>query len=310
MPERLFVIFNPHAGKGRGARLVRPLLDALSSAEVEHALTSAPRDEERLASEAIARGHRTIVAVGGDGTWSNVGNAILRSGQAVRLGLVPGGTGCDLAKSLEIPQRIDACARVILEGQTRQVDAGRIEDRFFLNIAGFGYDVAVLEDSWTVSHLRGELLYLYCALRQMRSFPGFRVDVEVDGRPLARRELLMFIVANARVFGGGFRIAPWADMADGRLDGVAFANMNVWRRLRVIVQLLAGTHRSSDRVEVLSARRYRLRFEKPPAYEVDGEWNRATSNEVTIEVLPSALSVLVPEHASVPIPQTAAPETA
>src|SRR5262245_32154059 len=182
MAERLFVIFNPQAGKGRGARLVRPLLDALSSAEVEHALTAAPRDEERLASDAIARGHRTIVAVGGDGTWSNVGNAILRSGQNTRLGLVPGGTGCDLARSLDIPQRIDACAQVILGGHTRQVDAGRIEDRFFLNIAGFGYDVAVLEDSWTVRHLRGELLYLYCALRQMRSFPGFRVQIEADGR--------------------------------------------------------------------------------------------------------------------------------
>jgi diacylglycerol kinase (ATP) len=298
MAERLYVIFNPQAGKGRGARLVRPLLDALSSADVEHA------------GEAIARGHRTIVAVGGDGTWSNVGIAILRSGKAVRLGLVPGGTGCDLARSLHIPQRLDACARVILGGQTRQVDAGRIEDRYFLNIAGFGYDVAVLEDSWSVRHLRGELLYLYCALRQLRSFPGFRVQIEADGRAPAQRELLMFIVANARVFGGGFRIAPWADMADGRLEGVAFANMGLPRRLGAIVQLLMGTHRANRRVEVMSAGRYRLRFEAPPAYEADGEWNRATSSELSIEVLPSALSVLVPEPAIVGLPQRAAAEIA
>lgn len=310
MAERLYVIFNPQAGKGRAGKLVSPLLEALGSADVEHALTTKPREEERLAAEAIARGHRTIVAVGGDGTWSNVGNAILRSGTAARLGLVPGGTGCDLAKSLDIPHRVDACARVILGGQTRQVDAGRIDDRYFLNIAGFGYDVAVLEDSWSVRHLRGELLYLYCALRQLRSFPGFRLQIEADARPPAQRDLLMFIVANARVFGGGFRIAPWADMSDGRLEGVAFGNMGVWRRLSVITQLLMGTHRTSDRVEVMSAGRYRLRFDAPPAYEADGEWYRAASSEVNIEVLPSALSVLVPEQAVVALPQRAAPEIA
>src|SRR5262245_66069078 len=128
MAERLFVIFNPQAGKGRGARLVRPLLDALSSAEVEHALTAAPRDEERLASEAIARGFRRIVAVGGDGTWSNVGNAILRSGVPAHLALVPGGTGCDLAKTLGIPQRdVAACCRIVLSGNARPIDVGRVE---------------------------------------------------------------------------------------------------------------------------------------------------------------------------------------
>jgi diacylglycerol kinase (ATP) len=297
--ERVYVIFNPRSGKGRGARFVVPVLDALAAhGTVEHGLTTGPGDEARLASEALARGFGTIVAVGGDGTWSNVANAILESGQPARLGLVPGGTGCDLAKSLGIPPRdVRACARVILEGHTRTIDVGRIEDRYFLNIAGFGYDVAVLEDSWSIGYLEGELLYLYCALRQLHSFPGFPLEIEIDGRPAERREMLMLIVANARVFGGGFRIAPRADLADGRLDVMGFRNMGLLERLKIMVKLLRGTHEQSPHVEATSASSLTLRFAAPPSYETDGEWNRAKAAEVRVEAVPAALRVLVPAGA-------------
>jgi len=263
--------------------------------KLDHGLTQAPGDEARLATEAIARGFRHIVAVGGDGTWSNVGNAILRSGVPARLALVPGGTGCDLAKTLGIPPRdVAACCRIALAGHARAIDVGRIEDRYFLNIAGFGYDVAVLEDSWSVSYLEGSALYLYCALRQLGRYRGFKVAVEADGRKLRERELLMLIVANARVFGGGFQIAPRADVEDGKLDNVLFDNMGLGGRLRAMVGLLRGTHASHPQVETLQASRLVCRFAVPPTYETDGEWNRAASSELAIETLPKALSVLVP----------------
>ena len=199
-----------------------------AAARVEHALTREPGDEARLAREAIERGFACIVAVGGDGTWSNVGNAILQSGKRVKLALVPGGTGCDLAKTLGIPPRdVQACCRIVLAGRTRTIDVGRIEDRHFLNIAGFGYDVAVLEDSWSVGYLEGSALYLYCALRQLHSYRGFELEAEADGRALGRHDMLMVIVANARVFGGGFQVAPGADVEDGLLNAVSFANMGL-----------------------------------------------------------------------------------
>lgn len=265
------------------------------AAGLEHALTQGPGDEARLAGEAIARGFRRIVAVGGDGTWSNVGNAILKSGVPASLGLVPGGTGCDLAKTLGIPPRdVAACCRIVLAGERRSIDVGRVEDRYFLNIAGFGYDVAVLEDSWSVSYLEGAALYVYCALRQLGSFRGTRVTCEADGRPLRERELLMLIVANARVFGGGFQIAPHADTEDGRLEVVAFGNMGLLQRLGVMLRLLRGRHLGHPRVEAVSSARLTCRFEAPPSYETDGEWHRASSAELVIEAVPKALSVLVP----------------
>jgi diacylglycerol kinase (ATP) len=295
--DRIFAVFNPHAGKGRGSQFVAPVLEELSAggAEVGHGLTRAPGDEARLAREAIQQGFGRVVAVGGDGTWSNVANAILESDLPVELGLVPAGTGCDLAKSLGIPPRdIHACCRIIRDGAVRAIDVGRVEQRFFLNIAGFGYDVAVLEDSWNVGYLEGSLLYLYCALRQLGSYRGFAVEAEADGRALGRREMLMVIVANARIFGGGFKVAPWADLEDGRLDVLAFENMGLGGRISALVRLLLGTHASHPRVSRLSAERLAFRFQSPPTYETDGEWNQARGNELLIESVPRALRVRVP----------------
>jgi diacylglycerol kinase (ATP) len=289
-------VINPASGKGRGASRREPVLAALrESADVDHAQTTAPGEEGTLTRKALASGYRTIVAVGGDGTWSNVGAAIVESGIKATLGLVAGGTGCDLAKTLEIPARdVGAAARVILAGHTRTIDVGRIEGRLFLNVAGFGFDIAVIEDSKQVRWLGGDLLYLYCALRQLRRFPGFGVEINAGGTPQARREHLMLIIANARVFGGGFKIAPNADLEDGRLDAVGFLNMGLARRLSTMGRLLRGTHEGTPEVVASTAPSFHLRFDAPPAYETDGEWNQAASSELVVESVPRALQVLTP----------------
>jgi diacylglycerol kinase (ATP) len=276
---------------------VSPFLQTLAAAGVSaaHGLTREPGDEARVTGEALERGFRRIVAVGGDGTWSNVAGAILRSGLPAELGLVPGGTGCDLAKALGIPPKdLAACAGIVKAGNVRTIDVGTVEDRHFLNIVGFGFDIAVIEDSWTVTWLGGDLLYLYCALRQLARFPGFPVEVSVDGGEFVRRDLLMLIVSNGLVFGGGFKINPRGALGDGRLDATAFRNMPLHRRLGVMVRLLQGAHESSPDVVVSGGARFRLRFPQPPAYETDGEWNRARSAELEVALVPRALRVLAP----------------
>jgi diacylglycerol kinase (ATP) len=297
--DDIFVVVNPASGKGRGAHVAPPVLAALAQATggapIAHALSTRAGDEVTIAQQAIAQGYRRIVAVGGDGTWSNVGNAILRSGQEASLGLVAGGTGCDLAKSLDVPAHDPvAAAQVVAAGHTRTIDVGTVEGRHFLNVVGFGFDIAVIEDSWRVRYLRGAALYLYCAVRQLYSFPGFPVEMAVDGQPGRREDMLMLVIANARVFGGGFQIAPTADLADGVLDAVVFTNMPRRRRFPIMLSLMRGTHGQSPDVRTSRAASFRLRFAGPPAYETDGEWNRAGSSELIIGTRPAALRVLVP----------------
>jgi YegS/Rv2252/BmrU family lipid kinase len=295
-PAALFVVCNPHAGRGKGARLLGPLLEALAreGLEAEHGLTAAPGDEAALTRAALERGHTRIAVVGGDGTWSNAAAAVIESGRPAQLGLVPAGTGADLARSFSIPRDVEGCARMLARGRARAIDAGRIEGRTFLNVAGFGYDVAVIEDTRRVRRLSGPLLYLYCALRQLRSFRGFEVDVEVDGTALPRRRALMLIVSNGRVFGGGFQLWPQADPSDGQLEALVFHDTSTLRRLGLMQRLRRGRHLGTPGVEDGRGRCFTLRFERPPAYERDGEWNQARSAELRIETLPAALTVLTP----------------
>ncbi len=291
------IILNPTAGRGRGARLAGAVRSAFRARGVAEILeTRAAGDEARLVQEALSRGAQTIVAVGGDGTWSNVAHAVVSSGAPVRLAFVPAGTGSDLAKTLGIPPHdVEACARIAFEGVPRRLDVGRVEDRHFINIVGFGLDIAVLEHSYRVHWLRGKAVYLFCALRQVFAYRGFPLELRADDAPPRSHELLMLIVANARVFGGGFFIAPHADPFDGRLEVVGFRNAGPLRRLGIMRLLLAGRHLNEPEVIRESVRRLVLRFAAPPTYETDGEWNQARSAEVTIETLPGALEVLVPE---------------
>ncbi len=299
MPEPIYVICNPHAGRGKGRRLLPELLAALQrhGVEAEHASTSAPGEEAALAAEAIGRGHRTVAVVGGDGTWSNAAAAVIASGQPVRLGLVPAGTGADLARSFVIPRDMEGCARVLAAGHTRTMDAGLIEGRPFLNVAGFGYDVAVIEDTRRVRRLRGPLLYFYCALRQIRSFRGFDVEIEVDGHTLPRRKALMVIVSNGRAFGGGFQLCPQADLGDGLLEALVFHDVAPLRRLALMQRLRRGRHLGTPGVEEGKGRSFTLRFAQPPAYEIDGEWRQAATAELRVDTLPAALRLLAPAEA-------------
>ena len=256
--------------------------------------TTAAGDERSLARRALDAGCRTLVAVGGDGTWSNVAGAILESGADCRLALVAAGTGNDFAKTVGAPAGdLAASARLAVEGPDATVDVGRIEDRHFLNIAGFGFDIAVLEDCARITWLRGDGVYLFSALRQLFGYPGIEIDI---GSPRGRRgnsRHLMLIVANARHFGGSFHIAPQADLRDGRLDAVSILDAPPLGRLSLFVAATRGTHVSRPRVVSEQAERFTLRFPEPPAYETDGEYRRAATAELEITCVPRALRVVV-----------------
>ena len=294
----VYAVVNPQAGKGRGARLVPAVLQALreSCGDVSFGSTASAGDEARLTREAVAAGFRRIVAIGGDGTLSNVAGAILSSGvHGVGLGHVPVGTGCDMARLMDLPPAAPAeCARIVAANRRRLIDVGRIEDRFFINVAGFGLDVAVLEHSRTVRHLPLSLVYLYSALRCVFSYKAYPASVVADGRDMGRRPLLMAVIANGPEFGGGFRIAPRAAIDDGRLDGVFFSDMPAWRRLVLLLRLQRGTHEQALEVSTGQASSFRIHFDRPPAYERDGEWHQAATPDVLVDVRPRALELIVP----------------
>ena len=214
MSERVTVIVNPASGRGRGARAAEHIHRAFADVGVTDVrFTTAIGQEQEIAQQAIREGATTLVACGGDGTWGNVANGIIKAGSTTRLCVVAAGTGNDFAKTLNIPAMdIDRMAKLAVDGPDMLIDVGRIEDKYFLNIAGFGFDIAVLEDIESIWWLKGVFLYKYAAIKQLFSYPGLQVGIGSPARQRETKKHLIVVIANAKFFGGTFTIAPDADL--------------------------------------------------------------------------------------------------
>jgi diacylglycerol kinase (ATP) len=317
--RRVFVIFNPASGRGAGARRIGRFLSLLGDhlPGFTHAGTSRAGEEGVLAEQAMAEGFNLIVAVGGDGTWSNVADRIVSSHkEGVALGILASGTGNDFGRNFSVSIRDPELAiQTLAKGVARSVDVGRVVSRgtpvrdlgsvdasagrHFLNLVGFGFDVAVIEDTAGARFLRGELLYKFTALKNLFSFSGVPLVLEGDGSTVdgstVDGEQLMLTISNAPFFGGGFLIAPEAQLSDGLLHACAIGNTSPFTRLRLFNAAPTGRHVHSPHVQMRQSTRFSVRFSAPPKYEVDGELWQAEGAEVTVETVPGALQVVVPD---------------
>jgi diacylglycerol kinase (ATP) len=305
------VIFNPASGRGRGARRIGTYRSLLQERVpgCEFGVTTRPGEERDLADRAIESGAHVVVAVGGDGTWSNVADRIVASGREdVAFGMLPNGTGNDFGRNLGFdPANPAEAVRVLAEGHTRQVDVGRLdtpsasehdpaheEARHFLNLIGFGFDIAVIDAASTARFLKGELLYKITALQQLFRFPGFDFHLESGGGRVREGAHLMLTVSNGRYFGGGFPIAPEARVDDGRLHACCIHDAPPLTRLKLFNLAERGRHVASERVTLLDHGGFRLTFAAPPRFEMDGDVRRSTSRVMDVRVLPGRLRVVVP----------------
>lgn len=287
------LLINPAAGRGRGARLAPAAIRAFAAHGIADVrTTTAPGDEARLVAAAVHDGVETIAVLGGDGTWSKAAAALARLGAPARLALLAAGTGNDFLKNLPGPGHdAAAMARLVAgDGVERRIDMAAVDDDWFLNVAGFAFDVAVLLRTERISWLGGPALYAAAAVRELLAYEG--LTVSVDGAPAARLLLLAF--ANGAHFGGAFHIAPGARVDDGMLDAIAIADLGRAGRPALLARAARGAHLRHPRVAARRASAFTLRFDRPPVYEADGELRRAAGSEVRVQSRPGALRVVVP----------------
>jgi diacylglycerol kinase (ATP) len=209
-----------------------------------------------------------------------------------------GGTGNDFAKNLPAPAHdYAAMAGLIARGCDEwRVDLGRVDGggapRWFLNVAGFGFDVAVLIDTQRKTWMRGNAVYITAALKHLVRYGGFDVQADVLGDTAPRRRM-MLVISNGLNFGGAFRIAPTARVDDGLLDFIAIGDFHRLLRIPLFASALRGAHLRHRKVAAVRAAGAILRFAAPPSFELDGELHHATTSTLTIRTVPGALRVLV-----------------
>lgn len=286
------LVVNPTSGRGKAARILPDVLARLTGmgCDVEMLESRSAAHASELGAAAASR-HEVVAALGGDGMVAFVAQGVIGSRSA--LGIVPAGTGNDLAANLGYARRkpLEACA-VIARGARRSIDIGRIEGgRAFLCVAGGGFDSEVNKEANGIRYLRGTAVYLVAVLRTLKRFRPSRFDVALDDE---RRSFAgMFVaVGNASSYGGGMRITPGARLDDGVFDVCMVGEMGRAALLAQLPRLFTGGHVRHPAVEVARARRVRIEADRPFALYADGEEVGPLPASLTLE--PSALNVVAP----------------
>lgn len=291
------LVVNPTSGNDAAAAWLEAEREAIERTlgPLEVALTGGPGDGERAAAVAARNGCSLVVVVGGDGTFNEAVNGVLSAGALARttFGLIPQGTGNDLARALQIPSAPSEALELVAAGVTRRLDLGLMNGRAFANASAGGLLAeASAQTSGDAKARLGPLAYVVGGVQALLEHEPLRADVTVEGIRHAALELQFFIVSNAPFIGGGRRVAPMAAADDGCLDVCLVQSTGVLDLLPLLNAVASGDHLGNDRVLAFTSARTVLRFDRAVKVNTDGEV--AEAQACRYRVLPRALRVAAP----------------
>lgn len=290
---RALIVFNPIAGQ---ASSLEQDLHAARDVLREHGWhvdlrpTEGPGDGTRIAREAAAEGYHVVIAAGGDGTINEVVNGL--AGTQTALGALPIGTVNVWVREIGLPLQPRAAAEALLTAQVRTIDLGRAGDRYFLLMAGVGFDAAVVEEMRPDEKRRlGVFAYAFRALMTAWNFRGIRARIVIDGR-VVRSRVLLVVVGNSQLYGGIVKITARARIDDGLLDVcIIKGNSLLGLPLRAL-SILLRRYSLDPRIEYHRGRVVRVETRAPLEVQVDGDHVGRTP--MMFRAMPGALRVLVP----------------
>ena len=223
-------IVNPAAGSGFALQTMRKLEEKLSAEQIPYRVfqTERPGHASQLAADMASDEEiKAVVSVGGDGTAGEVAAGLTGTGKP--MGIIPAGTGNDFIKSAGIPNDPEKALETVLNGKACAIDTGTVNDRFFLNVCGTGFDVTVLDyaESEKEKH-RGMTPYFLGLIKAIFHYRSIHLSVTTDGQK-ENGQYLVCSIANGRFIGGGIPICPEADIKDGKLDLVLIRGIKRWK---------------------------------------------------------------------------------
>lgn len=301
-PSDWFVVVNPASGRGRAGRRWPYLDRELRSAGIrfESVVTGHPGHAVALVREAVGRGFRRLLAVGGDGILHEVVNGALSQDRIpaseLLIGAAPLGSGNDWARTHGIPSRAADTAQCVAAGRSRPHDLGRLDfpdvsdERrtcYFINVAGAGLDAFVLEN--LPGGVPRRLAYIIGVLRSLVAYVPPRFTVDVDGRS-AQATLYLTLLAMTPYCGGGMHVAPAARTDDGLLDVVKVAPLELPRELIMLRRLFDGRLLEQHFAE--HALGQVVRIDAAPAVAVQADGQIVGRTPVIATLLPRAITTL------------------
>ncbi|MGZ5399864.1 MAG: diacylglycerol/lipid kinase family protein [Nocardioides sp.] len=289
MAREIALLTNPTSGKSRGAAARAAALPRLRDAGfVVRDLTGTDADAALdLARDAVADGVWALVVCGGDGMVHLGVQAV--AGTATHLGIIPAGTGNDVARYLDLPRKdLAAAADRVIASTPRRIDLARSGGRWFVTVLAAGFDAVVNERANEMRWPRGQMRYNLATLAELRTFEPIPYVLELDGAT-KRLDAMLVAVGNGPSFGGGLRVCEGAVLDDGLLDVVIIKPMSRGGLIRTYPRLFKGTHVTHPQYEHHRVRSVTVAAPGIVTY-ADGE--RFGALPLTIDCDPGALSIL------------------
>lgn len=287
--SKLHFIFNPIAGSGASNKAFAQMEQLLKERGVAYSVVRSDYagHANELARAAIQEGHECIVAVGGDGTVREVAQEMIDT--KVPMGVLPCGTGNDMARALHIPQDPAEALEILLNNDACPMDAATANGKLFFNVGGFGFDVDTLINTERYKkRFSGMTAYLLGLFRALIGLKLRHVRVTTPEQTFEQNALVV-AVCNGTHFGGGMHVAPLADPTDGLLDVCIIRDVTRLTVLSVLAKFVKGKHVGLPIVSYFKTREITVLSEPESRLQLDGEIVSGTP--VTFSIRPGALLV-------------------
>ena len=264
-----------------------------------------------LAQQAASQGVRKVACVGGDGTTNEVVNGLMQVGdladadQRPTLALIPVGTGTDFARSLHLPRHLAGAVEIAVHGVPGAVDVGHVTcqsasgpvNRYFVNVAGFGFDAEAADLLARQGKRSGRFSYARSVFQVLRRYVNKSLHIRLGTAQHEQQitgTFYMVIAANARYFGNGMLVAPHADLSDGLLDVILVGAMSPLAFLRQFPNIYRGTHLAHPAVQSIRAQWLEVQATDAATVLLEGEGEVFGQAPARITLLPKALNVIQP----------------
>ncbi len=289
------VILNPYANRWRAKARQPEVEAALQAAGVDYELlvTSKPEEGIDLAHSAVVNGADAVIAAGGDGTINEVVNGVLRAaddGPTVPFGILPIGTANDFYRMADLPLDLDESARVIAAGHTRQVDAGLVNERYFINNSAAAMEPMVTIENIRMKRLSGELRYAVALIKAIVKLKAWEMEIAWDGGGYSGPAYLLSVCNTPRT--GGFTMAPGAEMDDGLFDVVFAPEVSKGTVINVLLKLTQGKHVEHSAVTFVRTTQLTLTSTPGTPVHADGEVFTESASAVSYRILPRKVTLL------------------
>jgi diacylglycerol kinase (ATP) len=288
-------IINPLAAAGKCAKLGKVIHRLATEAEIDFNIeyTNKPKNATEIARRCCNQ-FEFIVAVGGDGTINEVVNGMV--GGKAKLGIIPSGCGNDFIRSLAIPKDLVDAFKILVDKKTARIDLGKVNDLYFINGLGIGFDAWVVKTILAKKRISGKLKYLYGIFQSIYQYKP--VVLHLFFNNMAHKDKYFMInVGNGFCMGGGFKLTPLARLDDGLLDLNIVKNLTKLEIYKNLIKVFSGKHTEMPQVSTAKTNYLKVESEEKFTAHVNGElipWSRDESPcTLEISVLPQALEVIV-----------------